>query len=215
MQDHTLRVGEELVIKGHVRLTILAVEASKVVFGITAEPKDGCRRQFLQNGPSLAGAVLIVEDDFIQREGLAAVLRQQGFTVLTSIDGNDALNKLSNRPIPDLILMDMLMPSRFGDGRWFLQQRRRSRVLASVPVIITTAIPAVDLKWAASLGAAGLIRKPFAVESLLAEIRRCLGNTTQEGNSFRGPSKGEDGIKQMVMSKWLSVEFQKRIRMSR
>ena len=123
MQDHTLRVGEELVIGGHVRLTILAVEASKVVFGIAAEPKDGRRRQFLQNGPSLAGAVLIVEDDFIQREGLAAVLRQQGFTVLTSRDGNDALNKLSNRPIPDLILMDMLMPSRFGDGSWFLQQR--------------------------------------------------------------------------------------------
>ena len=215
MQDHTLRVGEELVIGGHVRLTILAVEASKVVFGITAEPKDGRRRQFLPSGPPLAGAVLIVEDDFIQREGLAAVLRQQGFTVLTSIDGNDALNKLSNRPIPDLILVDMLMPSGFGDGRWFLQQRRGSSVLASVPVIITTAIPAVDMEWAASLGADGLIRKPFAVESLLAEIRRCLGNTTQEGNSFRGPSKGEDGIKQMVMSKWLFVEFQKRIRMSR
>ena len=63
MQDHTLRVGEELVIGGHVRLTILAVEASKVVLGITAEPNDG-RRQFLPSGPSLAGAVLIVEDDF-------------------------------------------------------------------------------------------------------------------------------------------------------
>jgi integrase len=67
-------VGEELVIGGHVRLTILAVEASKVVFGIAAEPKDGRRRQFLQNGPSLAGAVLIVEDDFIQRALLKCLL---------------------------------------------------------------------------------------------------------------------------------------------
>ena len=40
MQDHTLHVGEELVIGGHVHLTILAVEASKVVFGITAEPNS-------------------------------------------------------------------------------------------------------------------------------------------------------------------------------
>ena len=38
MQDHALRVGEELVIQGHVRLTILAVEQGRVVLGITAEP---------------------------------------------------------------------------------------------------------------------------------------------------------------------------------
>jgi hypothetical protein len=38
MQDHALRVGEELVIPGHIRLTILAVEEGKVVLGITAEP---------------------------------------------------------------------------------------------------------------------------------------------------------------------------------
>jgi len=56
MQDHVLRVGEELVISGHIRLTILAVEEGKVVLGITAEanhvqvaagppaatPPDGC-----------------------------------------------------------------------------------------------------------------------------------------------------------------------------
>jgi CheY-like chemotaxis protein len=174
MQDHTLRVGENLVIGGHIGLTILPVEAGKVVFGISAEPNDGRR--------PLAGAVLIVEDDFTQREGLAAVLRQQGFTVLTSIDGNDALNKLCNRPLPDLILLDMLIPSGQFDGWWFLKQRRGSCVLSSVPVIITTAMPAVDRKWATSLGATGLLRKPFQEEPLLAEIRRCLGNTTQKGN---------------------------------
>ena len=42
MKDHVLRVGEELVIPGHIRLTILAIEEGKVVLGITAEP-DGVR----------------------------------------------------------------------------------------------------------------------------------------------------------------------------
>ena len=37
MKDHVLRVGEELVIPGHIRLTILAVEGDEVVLGITAE----------------------------------------------------------------------------------------------------------------------------------------------------------------------------------
>ena len=40
MQNHALQVGEELVIPGHIRLTILAVEEDKIVLGITAEPSD-------------------------------------------------------------------------------------------------------------------------------------------------------------------------------
>jgi hypothetical protein len=42
MQDHALGVGDELVIAGHIRLTILAVEGDEVVLGITAEA-DGVR----------------------------------------------------------------------------------------------------------------------------------------------------------------------------
>ena len=40
MQNHVLRVGEELVIPDHIRVTILAVEEDKVVLGITAEPNE-------------------------------------------------------------------------------------------------------------------------------------------------------------------------------
>jgi hypothetical protein len=38
MQDYALRVGEELVIQGHIRLTILAVEGDEVVLALTDEP---------------------------------------------------------------------------------------------------------------------------------------------------------------------------------
>jgi hypothetical protein len=38
MQDHALQVGEELVIQGHIRLTILSVEEDEVLLGINAEP---------------------------------------------------------------------------------------------------------------------------------------------------------------------------------
>jgi hypothetical protein len=40
MLDHTLRVGEELIIQDHIRLTILAVDEDEVFLGITAEPND-------------------------------------------------------------------------------------------------------------------------------------------------------------------------------
>ena len=38
MQDHALGVGDELVIQGHIRLTILAVEGDEVVLALTDEP---------------------------------------------------------------------------------------------------------------------------------------------------------------------------------
>ena len=122
-----------------------------------------------------AGAILVIEDDTIQRLALVTTLHRQGFRVLTATDGNDALNRLTNTPIPDLILLDMLNPTGHGDGWWFLEQRTGIPALASVPVIITTSLPSACQEWAASLGATGLIRKPFEVEALLAEIRRCLG----------------------------------------
>jgi hypothetical protein len=43
MQDHTLRVGEELVIQGYVRLTVLAVDEDKVLFSIVADPNGYAR----------------------------------------------------------------------------------------------------------------------------------------------------------------------------
>ena len=119
--------------------------------------------------------ILIVEDNTIQREGLAVVLRQHGFSVLLASDGQKAL-ELSEQAVPDLILLDMLIPDKDSDGWWFLKHRRRLSTLASVPVLITTALHIASDEWAASLGAAGLIRKPFEVEPLVATIRQFLGS---------------------------------------
>ena len=56
MNDHALRVGEELVIPGHIRLTILAVEEDKVVLGITVEP-NGVRSPVVRQWRSRLAAV--------------------------------------------------------------------------------------------------------------------------------------------------------------
>jgi CheY-like chemotaxis protein len=57
-----------------------------------------------------AGTVLVIEDNSIQRDGLATILRREGVRVLTAKDGNEALNQLSSHPVPYLILFDVLMP---------------------------------------------------------------------------------------------------------
>jgi CheY-like chemotaxis protein len=116
--------------------------------------------------------ILVAEDNAVEREGLAVVLRQRGYTVRTACDGAEALKVLQTGPSPGLILLDMLMPGC--DGWEFLDRRKPSPALASVPVVLMTGLPAADAEWAASLGAAGLLRKPFDVEALLAEVRRWL-----------------------------------------
>ena len=117
--------------------------------------------------------ILVAEDNAVEREGLAVVLRQRGYTVLTARDGAEALKLLLRTgPAPGLILLDMLMPGC--DGWQFLDRRQPSPALASVPVVLVTGLPAADAEWAASLGAVGFLRKPFDVDALLAEVRRWL-----------------------------------------
>jgi CheY-like chemotaxis protein len=68
----------------------------------------------------------------------------------------------------------MLVPNGYFDGWWFFEQRQRFPALASVPVIITTALTIASREWATAMGAAGLLRKPIEAKALLLEIRRSL-----------------------------------------
>src|SRR5437016_3244497 len=112
--------------------------------------------------------ILVVEDDAIQREGLATVLRQHGHDVVAVEDAEEAFDHLRTGQAPDLILLDMMLPRR--DGWWFLRQRQRDPGLARIPFVITTALAVASDEWAASLGASGLLRKPIDVERLFALV---------------------------------------------
>ena len=116
--------------------------------------------------------ILVAEDNAVEREGLAVVLRQRGYTVLTAHDGAEALKLLQAGPAPGLILLDMLMPGC--DGWQFLDRRQPSPALAAVPVVLMKGLAEAGADWAASLGAVGFLRKPCDVEALLAEVRRWL-----------------------------------------
>src|SRR4051812_2934602 len=85
-----------------------------------------------------ARTLLVVEDNAITREGLAVVLRREGYAVVTAANGREALDCLRAGSAPALILLDMMMPAH--DGWWFLEKRRRDPWLASAPVIITTGV---------------------------------------------------------------------------
>ena len=123
--------------------------------------------------PAIGGRlILVVEDNDVAREGLAVVLRREGYGVLTAANGEEALSHLRAGPRPDLILLDMLMPVL--DGWHFLERLKREGPESPVPIIITTST-ILSPEWALANGCQGFLHKPIEGQTLLEEVRRCLG----------------------------------------
>jgi CheY-like chemotaxis protein len=67
----------------------------------------------------------------------------------------------------------MMLPDM--DGWQFMQARMRDAALAGIPVVVTTALGVSSPEWAASLGAVGLLRKPFDADLLAQAVKRWCG----------------------------------------
>ncbi len=116
--------------------------------------------------------ILVVEDDRATREALAAVLAGAGYTVLTAADGQEALDSFGVIVIPDLILLDMLMPRL--DGWQFIAAFKQRLGRTPLPVLIATGT-IVTAEWAADNHCCGFLHKPIDSQQLIAEVARCLG----------------------------------------
>ncbi len=109
----------------------------------------------------MSSRVLIVDDSQDIREALARLLRFEGFSVHEATDGADAMSQLKKGLVPDLILVDLVMPTM--DGPTFCRELRSSPTYRHIPVIIISGLRSApgdlsDLKY---------LRKPFDVKSLL------------------------------------------------
>lgn len=108
--------------------------------------------------------VLVVDDDPAIREAVRDVLELEGIAVDTAIDGADALAKVDAQ-LPCLVLLDMRMPGM--DGWGFAREIRERGI--ELPVVVMTA--AADARrWAAEIGAIGVMPKPFAIEELIEAV---------------------------------------------
>jgi CheY-like chemotaxis protein len=115
--------------------------------------------------------VMIVDDDDDVRESLKDVIDSIRCDVAIARNGRDALDQLSIGTIPDVILLDLMMPDM--DGFEFLVEVRKSVALSRIPILIITA--AGDAKAEAhKVGAAGAVQKPFKLTDLLRALHDVL-----------------------------------------
>ena len=126
--------------------------------------------------------ILIIEDDEHIIELLKFNVENNGYSVMTAIDGHDGLEKALNE-LPDLILLDLMLPGI--DGIDICNKLKNKDRTKAIPIIMLTAKGhESDKILGLELGADDYMTKPFSVRELMTRIkvvmRRYNHETTKE-----------------------------------
>ena len=116
-----------------------------------------------------AKRILIVEDDRSLADVLAYNMRQAGYDVLMSSDGQDGLNR-ARLKTPDLVVLDLMLPVL--DGLEVCRALRSDPATREILVLMLTAKgEESDQLVGFSLGADDYVTKPFSVKVLLERVK--------------------------------------------
>ena len=122
----------------------------------------------------MAKTILVVDDEEHLRPLLNAYLTQEGFRVITTGTGRDAL-RLARQERPDLIVLDIMMPEM--DGYEFMRLHNQEQ---NTPIIMLTArVDETDRVLGLEMGADDYVTKPFSPRVLVARIRAVLRRSGQ------------------------------------
>ena len=115
--------------------------------------------------------ILLVDDEPDIVEFLKYNLEQQNFEVIVGHNGEEALQKLVEKP--DLILLDIMMPKL--DGFETCKRIREKKEFENVPIIFLTAKSGeIDEIKGLELGASDYIQKPISPNKLIARVKSNL-----------------------------------------
>lgn len=118
--------------------------------------------------------VLVVDDSPATLGMLNEALEQAGLDVLIALDGKQAL-KIAKKIIPDIILLDALMPNM--DGFETCEHLKADQHLANIPVIFMTGLTDTDsIVKALQVGGVDYLSKPINPDELIARMQVHLAN---------------------------------------
>lgn len=113
--------------------------------------------------------VLIVDDSKTELLFLSEMLKKQGFSVMTAENAEDAYKRLAEQ-VPDLILMDVVMPGQ--NGFQLTRAISRDPKYSHVPIMMCTSKnQETDRVWGMRQGARDYITKPVNQAELMAKIK--------------------------------------------
>jgi signal transduction histidine kinase/CheY-like chemotaxis protein len=123
------------------------------------------------------GSILVVDDDPIVRNVVREHLRRNGYTVIETASGEEALEVVGKQQV-DAVLLDLCMPGMSG---WeTLERLKKNEQTADIPVVVLSVLsPATRTPDVPTTQ--GWVQKPFHETLLLTEISRALHPTSGPG----------------------------------
>ncbi len=151
--------------------------------------------------------ILLVEDEAALREIVAFNVKNAGHDIVETDNANDALMLLEEF-LPDLILLDIMLPGLKGDQ--FLTLIRANNKFVQIPVIVISAKNSEeDIVRILEAGADDYLTKPFSMKVLLAKILVVLKRSRTEAvgafSNYAGISIDEGKRKAFVADDELSL----------
>jgi DNA-binding response OmpR family regulator len=134
--------------------------------------------------------ILVIEDDEIVARTIERSLRGNEFRITTANTGVEGL-KTARRMIPDLVILDVIMPGM--DGYTVCREMRADPLLAEVPILFLTAkVKDEDKINGFNAGADDYLSKPFNIDELTLRVRAILRRTKARPNQKIGLPAAEE-----------------------
>lgn len=100
------------------------------------------------------------EPDIIEIMG--EICKAEGFEIVTAQNGREALEKLNEGLVPNLVLLDLMMPEMSGQN--FLKEFRKLPEPVSKVAVVVVSADAQTQKVAFEIGAEAHLKKPFTIQ---------------------------------------------------
>lgn len=130
-----------------------------------------------KDGRTIIGTILIADDEPINLQVMIKLLEEEGYNVITVLNGQDAVEKVRNGLRPDLMILDVMMPKM--SGLEVCRRLRERYSLFEMPVLLVTVGNRTEEILAGfEAGANDYLSKPFSLRELkarawtLLELRR-------------------------------------------
>ena len=134
----------------------------------------------------MSETVLIVEDEIDLLDMLSYRLEKEGFKTRRAETGRDALTQVAIQPLPDLILLDLMLPDI--QGTEVCRRVRTDPLTAHIPVIMVTGRDEeIDRVVGFELGAEDYVVKPYSVRELMLRVKALLRRTRQRSREEGEP----------------------------
>ncbi len=114
--------------------------------------------------------ILVAEDEPMLLKTIELKLKKEGYDVIATIDGREAISKIESEQ-PDLVISDIMMPYASGLELTAMLKKREKQI----PIIILSAMEQEKVVMEAfELGADDYITKPFSLNELSIRVKRLM-----------------------------------------